>query len=227
MKTLNSLILLLTVALCACELDNYDFPDAELSGRFLDAETGELVEQDIIRGTTIEITEQGYDPVASQYLIVKTDGTYANSLLFSNMYTVQPVRGNFIPVDPQEVNISGETQLDFVVTPYIRVNDASVTKSGNTVVATFKLEQNVINNIRKIGLYVHPDPEVGEPLRIAAVENDLNAAVDPNQEYRLELDLDANSSILMSGESYYFRIGALIDVGEARLNYAPAVRLDI
>ena len=38
----------------SCELDNYDGPDATLSGRIIDKETGELVEQDIIRGTQIE-----------------------------------------------------------------------------------------------------------------------------------------------------------------------------
>ena len=32
----------------SCELDNYDGPDATLSGRIIDKETGELVEQDII-----------------------------------------------------------------------------------------------------------------------------------------------------------------------------------
>ena len=30
-----------------------------------------------------------------QFLVVKNDGTYENSLLFENMYTVTPVRGNF------------------------------------------------------------------------------------------------------------------------------------
>lgn len=45
----------------SCELDNYDGPDATLSGRIIDKETGELVEQDIIRGTQIEFIEHGYD----------------------------------------------------------------------------------------------------------------------------------------------------------------------
>ena len=30
----------------SCELDNYDGPDATLSGRIIDKETGELVEQE-------------------------------------------------------------------------------------------------------------------------------------------------------------------------------------
>jgi Protein of unknown function (DUF3823) N-terminal domain/Domain of unknown function (DUF3823_C) len=227
MKTIHIIILCISVVLFSCELDNYDGPDAALSGSFIDAETGELVEQDIIRGTTIEITEHGYDPVTPQYLIVKNDGTYANSLLFSNTYTVQPVRGNFISVEPQEINISGITELDFEVTPYIRIRDAEIVNDGSKIVATFRVEQNVVNNVRKVGLYVHPDPEVGEPLRVLAVENEINATVDPNQVFTLELDLPSNTSILSPGEEYFFRVGALIDVGEAKLNYAPAVQLGI
>ncbi len=227
MKTYKIVMILLSFALYACELDNFDMPDAALSGRIIDAQTGELVEQDIIRGTNIELTEHGYDPVASQYLIVKNDGTYENSLLFSNTYTVQPVRGNFIPVESQEINISGNTVLDFTVTPYIRILDASVVKEGSKVVATFRLEQNVTNNVRKVGLYVHSEASVGEPLRIVAVENEINAVVDPNQVFTLEVDLPSNSATLQAGEQYFFRIGALIDVGEAKLNYVPAVRLGV
>lgn len=227
MKKFKMLIILLTTTLYSCELDNFDMPDAALSGRIIDAQTGELVEQDIIRGTTLELTEHGYDPVTPQYLIVKNDGTYANSLLFANTYTVQPVRGNFIPVDPQEITISGETVLDFEVTPYIRIQDISIVKEGSKVMATFRLQQNVTNHVKKVGLYAHSEANVGEPLRLIAVENEINAVVDPNQVFTLEVDLLSNSSTLMAGEQYFFRIGALIDVGEAKLNYAPAVRLGV
>lgn len=211
----------------ACEKDNYDGPNAALSGSFIDAETKALVEQDIIRGTTIEIAEHGYDPVEKQILIVKNDGTYANSLLFANTYTVQPVRGNFIDIAPQDVQISGNTRLDFTVVPYIRVKDASIVKNGTKVVATFKLQQNVTTNVKKIGLYAHQDSRVGEPMRFVAAEADVNAVVDPNHVYTLSIDLPSNSSQLKPGKSYYFRIGAVIDKGDAKFNYAPVVQLDI
>ncbi|MDR6569403.1 Protein of unknown function [Chitinophaga ginsengisegetis] len=220
-------IVALAAGLASCEKDNYDGPTAGLSGRFVDVKTQELIEQDIILGTTIEIIEHGYASRTPQALIVKTDGTYANSMLFANTYTVTPVRGNFLPVDSQVVNISGQTTLDFSVTPYIRVNDVSILKTGTKVVATFKLEQNVTNNVKKIGLYAHSDARVGEPMRLVASEIQLNAVSDPSQVYTLEIDLAANSSILKPGNKYYFRVGALIDAGEAKPNYRPAVRLDI
>lgn len=227
MYRIKLLLLLVGVLLSACELDNYEGPNAALSGTFIDAQTKEPVQQDIIRGTTIEIKEHGFATMASQFLIVRNDGSYANTMLFANTYTIQPVRGNFLPVAPQEVNISGQTKLDFEVTPYIRVIEADIVKNGTKVVATFKLQQNVTNKVKKIGLYAHSEPKVGEPMRLVAAEQNLNAVTDPNQVYTLEIDLAANSSTLKAGRDYFFRVGALIDVGEAKLNYAPAVRIKL
>jgi hypothetical protein len=227
MKPLKYLLIIAALAFAGCEKDNYDGPTAGLAGRFIDAETGELVQQDIIRGTQIEIIEHGYDPVTPQYLLVKVDGTYENSLLFENTYTVQPKRGNFVDITPQDVLIKGKTTLDFTVTPYIRILSQSIVKTGDKVIATFKLEQNVVNNIKKIGLYAHKDVQVGEPMRQVAAEQTLNAPSNPATTYQLEINLPANSSTLKPGFEYYFRIGALIDVGEAKLNYAPAVRIGI
>jgi hypothetical protein len=227
MKRIKYFLIIAALAFAGCEKDNYDGPTAGLKGRFIDAETGELVQQDIIRGTQIEMIEHGYDPVTPQYLIVKVDGTYENSLLFENTYTIQPRRGNFIDIAPQDMMVRGSTTLDFTVTPYIRVLQPSIVKNGNKVTATFKLEQNVVNNVRKIGLYAHKDIQVGEPMRQAFAEQTLNAVSDPNTVYTLEIDLPANSTILKPGNEYYFRIGALIDVGEAKLNYAAAVKIGI
>jgi len=143
--------LLLALVVGACKIDNYPAPDAQLYGTFLDAETNEPVEQDIIRGSTIEFIEQGYASQTKQVMIVKNDGTYRNNLIFANTYTITPVRGNFVPAEPQEVTVKGETQLDFKVQPYIRVKDVKIEKVGNKVVATFKLQQTVINKVKKIG----------------------------------------------------------------------------
>jgi hypothetical protein len=173
------------------------------------------------------LIEKGYNPVTPQYLIVKTNGTYENSQLFANTYTVRPVRGNFIDIAAQEVVINGETKLDFVVTPYIRVKEANISKVGTKVIATFKLEQNVLNPIRKISLYAHSDSRLGDGMRLAVSEKTINVVAVPNTVYTIEMDLPSNSSTLKPGLDYYFRVGALINVPEAKPNYAPAVKLVI
>ena len=220
-------LIITTFALFSCEKDNYDAPTAGLSGTFIDVLTNKPIEQDIIRGTTIELIEKGYNPVTPQYLIVKNDGSYDNSLLFANTYTVKPVRGNFIDIASQDVVIDGKTKLDFIVTPYIRVKDANISKVGTKVIATFKLEQTVLSPLRKIGLYAHSDSRLGEPMRLVAAEKTLTTVADPNTVYTVEIDLPSNSSTLKPGFEYYFRVGALINVAEAKLNYAPAVKISI
>lgn len=219
--------LLLTFAATACSIDNYPAPDSQLHGTFLDVETNEPVEQDIIRGSTIEFIEHGYASQTKQVMIVKNDGTFRNNLIFANTYTVTPVRGNFVPTEPQEVIVKGETQLDFKVQPYIRVREAKIEKVGTKVVATFKLQQTVINNVKKIGLYAHPEPAVGEPIRTVLADQEINAVSDPNKVYTLEIDIPSNSSNLKTGTQYFFRIGALIDAPESKFNYAKAVRLTL
>lgn len=224
---LLALIVVAGALLSSCDLDNYEGPDATLKGSFIDEKTGDLVQQDIIRGTMVKIIEHGYDPVAPQYIRAQPEGIYIDKMLFSNTYTVQPERGNFVQVEAQDITIQGETTLDFTVTPYIRILDASIVKNGDKITATFRLEQNVPNNVSRIGLYAHPEPIVGEPIRTVATELPLNGVVDADQTFTLEIDIAANSSRLLAGNQYFFRIGALIDVPEAKFNYAPSVRLGI
>jgi hypothetical protein len=231
MKNLTITLALLSLVgmLTSCELnelDNYAPPTAGLYGEIIDDQTGELVQQDIIRGSQIEIIERGY--TVPQYLIFKNDGTYANTRLFANTYTVKPVRGNFKVMEAQEVNINGQTRLDFRVTPYIRVKDAQVTKTGNIIKATFKLEQTSVNNVLKVGLYAHLDPHVGETMQLAKQELNVNAVVDVNQVFTVQLDMTSDADLFNNaGKTLYFRIGALIDVPEAKYNYAPAVTIKL
>lgn len=226
MKKFSFLLIAAAMGLASCEKDNYDGPNAGISGRFVDSETGELVQQDIIRGTQIEYTEHGFNNPELQTMLVKNDGTYENSSVFANTYTIRPVRGNFVDVPVQDINISGKTILDFTVTPYIRVKDVSIERQGTKVIAHFRLQQTVINNVKKIGLYAHQDSRVGEPMRQGDAQQDLNAVIDPNQEYTLEMDI-SNTTIFKEGMDFYFRVGALIDIGEAKFNYAPAIKITI
>ena len=88
-----------------------------------------------------------------------------------------------------------------------------------------KIQQTVINNVKKIGLYAHPEPSVGEPMRTVLSETEINAATDPNKVYKLEIDIPSNSNNLKTGNQYFFRVGAIIDAPESKFNYAKAVRV--
>lgn len=209
------------------ELDNYDGPNATIHGGIYDLETGELVQQDVINGMQIEYVEHGFDNAQTQYMVVMNDGTYRNNLMFAAEYTIRPVRGNFVPVESKEIKVEGDIIQNFEVQPYIRVQNALIEKQENKVVATFNLDQTVTNNVNTIGLFAHEEMNVGEPLNLVSSKIDINAVSNDVFEYRLEINLEANSSSLESGKDYYFRVGALIDAPEAKYNYAPAVKITI
>lgn len=227
-------ILMLTLVVSSCKKDNYAAPDAELFGTFIDRDTKEPIAQDIINGTAIELIEHGWvtgQTNITQSLVIKGDGTYKNSQIFPGKYLVRAVRGNFqnIPaIDTFEIK-KGSNQLDFTVVPYIRVKDPVIVKNGTVVTATFKLEQTTTQNVSRIGLYVHPNPNVGQPMKLIFVEQTLNRVVTPTETFTITLDMAAGSNTswntLRPGEQYYFRIGALSSATSAKHNYAPPVRL--
>lgn len=224
-----ALLVFLTGIYTSCELDDFEGPNAGLFGRVIDADNGELVEQDIIRGGELQIWEQGIPNVTPQTLNYKVDGTYKDSKLFSGTYKVIPLRTNFNPIDTIVVNVQGQTELDIVVRPYIRILNPSITKTGNVVTATFSLEQTLFGNVSKIGLYAGADDNVGEPIRLVEAEQNINASVfplNPQQTYTISIDADAEQD-LQVGNLYYFRIGALYDAPNARFNYATAVEIQL
>ncbi|MDR0698661.1 MAG: DUF3823 domain-containing protein [Tannerella sp.] len=220
-------VLVFTMLVNSCELDNYGYPDAQLSGVIIDVETNEPVQSDLINGTMIKITEHGYDPVSSQYLRVKNDGTYANTLLFSNTYTVQPDDRNFIQIDEQDIKIGKNTKFDFQVTPYIRVKDALIVKENNNVIATFRIQATTPDAVAKIGLYAHSEPIVGEPVRLVASEIALNRPVAENEVCKIVINVARNTALLKPNQSYFFRIGAVSSFGGAKFNYAPAQQINV
>src|SRR5690349_2187240 len=138
MKRINYFLLfiVLGIAVSSCKKDNFNGPNAELYGTFIDKDTKEPVAQDIVAGTVIELIEHGWvegQTNITQSLVIKGDGTYKNSQIFSGKYLVRAVRGNFqnIPaIDTFEIK-PGSNKLDFQVTPYIRVKQPSIVKNGN------------------------------------------------------------------------------------------------
>lgn len=211
----------------SCSLDNYDDPNASLSGKILDSETGDLVQTDVINGTTIKLKEHGYDPVTPQYLRVKNDGSYSNSMLFANTYTVQPDQRNFLQIDEQDVDIKGNTNLDFKVTPYLRVNNVNIIKEANTVYATFSIEQLTSDVIKSIALFASDQPIVGSSVYSTAVIKTINAVISPDQTIKIGLNVAKNKVYFSENKDYYFRVGALTSYPGAKYNYASAVKLNI
>ncbi len=137
-------------------IDNFDAPDAKVSGKLIDVTTGQPMLLD--HGTThIRIWEKSYSlNPTPQDLVVKEDGTYNNSKLFAGTYDMLPHDGAFWPCDTTynvPIGKKGKVQ-DFEVTPYLHVIDfeAKVIQSAKSDSIRFscRLQAPVPENMPQI-----------------------------------------------------------------------------
>ncbi len=234
------MITCLMMAVTSCEIDDFPGPDAQVFGAILDSLDGALVEQDIQTGSQIEVQELGFPTLVSQFWVIKNNGEYRNNLVFSNNYDIYMRNGNYFPYALKSVSItSGENEVDFRVVPYIRVKNCTITRDqvNNRIVATFSLEAGKpVAKVRTIRLYAFSDQYVGEYIKFATTGTGFSQTfnptitIDPATTYTLYIDLAANSALLKTGRSYFFRVGAMADVtgvGTIRTNYAPNVKITL
>ena len=243
MKKFTQIIaVLLSVAfVTSCDLlkrDTFDGPDAEVTGRLLDAKTGELINIEAAQVTTgswwnqttynygaLVIMEQGWkdangQPVSQeQHWFVRYDGHYTNNLVFAADYKVSM---KLLPVyEPEKADFSlnkGSNTVDFSVIPFCRIiNPAIKYDSGSKkIIATFSVElgdETKAKNITNVALCANTQLFVGCNYFNMA-KNDKGAKksnVSPGETITLEIDttLPANAELFKYTRDRYIRIAAM------------------
>jgi hypothetical protein len=214
------------------EIDNYEPYDASITGVFKDASTGANVAQEckyvniyggnIATPTTgyISAFELGWDYESAQIWLVKYDGSYSNTCIFSGNYRLEAKQNNFYPVIKEDVKIAkGGNTIDWEVTPYVRVIDPVIIfdESVHKFKATFKLQYgdpSKANAIFKVMFCAYPDDFVGVYLNNCA--NDPGASmtvgavadgVTINTLY-IDPSLTANNNEFKYSRLHYLRLAA-------------------
>lgn len=229
MKQIKMIIAITSVllALSACTLDNYDSPDAGLFGSIIDSETGELVEQDIVMGTKIFFKEMGYANPSLQSMVIKNNGEYKNSMMFKGTYKIYTtIESNFPPQDTVKINLTGLRRYDFKVTPYIRISNVRIFKTGRKIKATFDVQQTSDGSVSTVALFGSTQPNVGKYLNEMSSEIIAASKCYNPTTFTVDINLDEFPAI-EEGKKYYFRAGALSSIGGAKYNYAPAVEIEL
>lgn len=216
------MLLVAAVSFTGCMKDNFQGPDAQIFGKVIDAETGELIQQDLTRGSMIIYNEHGWENPEDQKMNFKVDGTYRNNLMFSGVYDFFFEETNFvIPEKMCDVRIKkGKNELDFKVIPYIRVSEVDIRSEGDKIKATFSITPTGDFNVNQVGLFGHPDFIVGYYSSDVRATQDVKASFKGEKRtYSLEID----SKEFKNKGDCWFRVGAIADVPNAKYNYAPAV----
>lgn len=231
MKRILRYIFVPAAAIClsACLGDNHPQPDSALFGKAIDSDTGENILQDIgSEGSQIEIIEQGYATTTSRYLNFKTDGTYRDNNLFKGEYSIKATRTNFVPMEETIIKVSGPTEFVFKTKPYCRIHVESIEfmEDKQKVYARFKVERTTDDDVKEVGLFCDVSPHVSYSINNSGDKScriPVGKKVSPDQVFTVKMPL----TTLETDTDYWFRVGALTSVKEAKYNYSEAVRIHI
>ncbi len=246
MKTIRCLFACLCISFTACQLDNFDGPNASVYGSIIDAETGELVAQEL--GTSgdapsVQVIEYGYAIRKVQKWKIKINGEYRNDLVFSGTYDIIMNDGNYVKLDTIKAYSikEGSNQLDFRVIPNVRIKNASISNDDNKIIANCNLEYgHEIGKVEKVSLFIQADQYPSYSFYLVRIEKNIeedninfdNNKLNSDKQFSLVLDLSSEEGKkLKKGKKCFARIGALPkDLGEgiqAKYNYSPVFEIQL
>lgn len=222
MKQLSYIVSIVCAAIfmTACEIDNYDAPDAILKGTVIDVTTGQGLITEQPSGFQIfykEISEQ-YPNAPFRHFWGKADGTYANTKLFAGRYEVYPGSGAFVIPEHQTVTLSSgkETTVNFTVTPYVSIREVSMTKvNSDSLTIQFKLTKNA-GSIQDFRIFAtNRTPLVG-----SNVTDEVGGDAISIGDSDLDRIIITGRRGFATGYKYWIRVGA-------RCTEAPSLRYNL
>ena len=166
----------------SCEwflLDNTEQHNATVSGKIIDAATGETVQTEINNGGSIRFVELGWDAESFQSWTVKNNGTYRNNLVWAGDYRMETIEQNYYPLTQEFKLEKGDNVVDFTVTPYLRFLSHSIKydAASKKIIATCEVQvsdPSKTNKLNEIRLCCFTDCFVGYALNNC--KNDAGAA---------------------------------------------------
>ena len=232
---------LLTIIAClaSCmKIDNFDAPEAKVSGRIIDKTTGQnmLFDQN---DTKIRIWERSYSlKPEPQDLAVKADGTYKNTKLFAGTYNMLPYNGAYWPCDTTfyvPIGRKGTVQ-DFYVTPYLHLLDFKYELKGLELTMSCMLHAPIVENmpqVQEIRPFLNTNQHCG-------YANHLGYYWSDDYKVRIMKDWSAicNKSLpnygkdtysitvpVKAGYTYWCRLGAKVNNAFENYNYTETVKI--
>lgn len=136
-------LFLIIISVASCKVDNFDAPNAVLSGKIVDNVTNTMVENGGVNsGTIIQIFEGNSDkqPILSSSF---PDGHFVNAALFQGNYKLVAVGPFRMVGDAVRVSVTNNTEVEIKVLPNLRLKATLLTFAGTT--ATVKVEYSKVH----------------------------------------------------------------------------------
>ncbi len=216
--------LALAASLNACEFgvfDNYDAPDALLSGRVVYQGSPVGVRSN---GVQLELWQPGYELDQKIPIYVDQDGSFS-AMVFDGDYKLNLLAGNGPWVDIRDtlqVQVRGEAEVEVPVVPYYTIENASVAHAGGVVTASFDIGSvDISRELEYVGLYVSTTHFVDRSNMAVRVERDRTDIPSLDDPISLSVEL---TDALRARADVYVRVGVKTE-GVDELLFAPVEML--
>lgn len=234
------------VSLAGCDnilgLDNYDAPNATLTGRVVFEGQPVGVRSS---GVQLELWQPGYALNQKIPVHVAQDGTFSASL-FDGTYKLNLLRGNgpwVSTTDTIDVEVRGQTSVDIPVQPYYVIRNEQIAHNPagggahGTINATFAVGQvNTGQALEYVGVYVGTTTFVDRNNSVSipdAERERLRAAILPQLESNgtISISVRLPDNIYQTGsparrEHVFVRVGVKT-VGVAEMLFSPVHKIAI
>jgi hypothetical protein len=228
MKLINIILTLLLVTLassCFKEIDNYDAPNAGITGIVTDNTTNSGIQSEQPNGFQIRLLEIGYTNVIPIDFWGKADGSFKNTQLFADKYKVIPIQGPFLMPDTLVVTLSGLTTVNFTVTPFMTVMASTPQVVSKNVIVNYTLSKpaQISDNITRCLTMASKVPAVSNAINDYNVSHDISGMT-----YQDIVSTQFSDTLknLPSG-SFYVRVGARTNNGLGKYNYSKVFPVTI
>lgn len=208
-----------------CQLDNYDGPNATLTGQLVDSETNEPMPTQYQNGAKIRLYEyyNGQWSAQPNDFWVKQDGTFENKALFAGKYKLI-AEGAFTKLDETEIEITGTKTLEIKVNPYLRLT-INASASGDAISLSTKISRSAnAPKIKMITFLAGKTPYVDKSTFVKKTDKDVSAMEDSDI---ISQTFTETLSGLARGTTYYVRVGALAENAANDYNYSTIVKIDL
>ena len=132
--------LFLVLMLYSCSIDNYESPNAVLSGKVIDNVTNEAVENGGVNGGTVVHVFEGN---SKQPIICNSfpDGRFVNAAFFNGNYKIVAIGAFKMASDTVRVSVSNNTEVEIKVLPNVRLKASIVSRDASSITVNVQYEK--------------------------------------------------------------------------------------
>ena len=204
----------------SCKIDNYAPPNAMLSGKLIDNETNEAIENGGVNGGSVI---QIYDGKSTQPILTNSypDGHFVNNALFSGSYKIVAVGAFKMVGDTIRTAIAGNTAVDIKVLPNVRLKATLQDRNGTT--ATVKVEYSKVFDDQTLNQLAVVWSTIDNPNIFSSFEGGQKIETVSSQGLTSG-EMTFTITGLTAGRKYYIRAVGLTSAPGNYYNYSTTIK---